>query len=95
VSTFSPTTSINSVFSSVTNPNGIWTLRFLDGGEGDTGSVTGATLDIQTAVASKLCFDFYGTGGTSFGIVNGEGGVIVWRTRSNGGTGPEDIVWTQ
>ncbi len=91
-SSFSPTTSINSAFNSVTNPNGTWTLRFLDGAAGDAGSVTGATLDIQTAaVASKPCFDFYGTGRTSFGIVNVEGSVIVWRTRSNGGTGSEDI----
>jgi subtilisin-like proprotein convertase family protein len=90
-SSFSPTTSINSAFSSVTNPNGTWTLRFLDGGGGDTGSVTGATLDIQTAAVSKPCFDFYGTGRTSFGILNGEGNVIVWRTRSNGGTSSEDI----
>jgi len=91
VSSFSPTTSINSAFSSVTNPNGTWTLRFLDGALSDTGSVTGATLDIQTAAVSKPCFDFYGTGRTSFGTLNVEGSVIVWRTRSNGGTGSEDI----
>lgn len=91
VSSFSPTTSINSAFGSVSNPNGTWTLRFLDGGAGDTGSVTGATLDIQTAAVSKPCFDFYGTGRTSFGTLNVEGSVIVWRTRSNGGTGSEDI----
>jgi subtilisin-like proprotein convertase family protein len=90
-----PVTSMNSAFSSVTNPNGTWTLTFRDGAAGDTGTVTGATLDIQTAAVSKPCFDFYGTGRTSFGIVNVEGtspnDVIVWRTRSNGGSGTEDI----
>jgi subtilisin-like proprotein convertase family protein len=86
-----PVTSMNSAFSSVTNPNGTWTLTFRDGASGDTGTVTGATLDIQTAAVSKPCFDFYGTGRTSFGIVNVEGSVIVWRTRSNGGSGTEDI----
>lgn len=90
-SSFSPTTSINAAFSSVTNPNGTWTLRFLDGAAGDTGSISGATLEIQTATTSKPCFDFYGTGRTSFGIVNGEGSVVVWRTRANGGTGSENI----
>jgi subtilisin-like proprotein convertase family protein len=86
-----PVTSMNSAFSSVTNPNGTWTLTFRDGASLDTGTVTGATLDIQTAAVSKPCFDFYGTGRTSFGIVNVEGSFIVWRTRSNGGSGTEDI----
>ncbi|MCX7639537.1 MAG: FG-GAP-like repeat-containing protein [Pyrinomonadaceae bacterium] len=90
-STFSPTTSINAAFTSVTNPNGTWTLQFLDGAPGDTGGISGATLEIETAAATKPCFDFYGTGRTSFGIVNNEGGVIVWRTRANGGTGSENI----
>ncbi len=87
-----PTTTMNPAFAGVTNPNGTWVLRFRDGAAGDTGTVTGATLTIDTAAsATKPCFDFYGTGRTSFGILNGEGtapnDVIVWRTRANGTPG--------
>jgi len=46
------------------------------------------TTDAAASVTSKLCFDFYGTGRTSFAIVNPEGtssnDVRVWRTRANG-----------
>lgn len=80
-----PVTNMNPVFTGVTNPNGTWTLTFRDGASFDTGTVTGATLTVETAAAAtKPCFDFYGTGRTSFSILNAESGVIVWRTRSNG-----------
>lgn len=85
-----PVTSLTNAFTGVTNPNGTWTLSFRDGASGDTGNVTGATLtiDVAASVTTKPCFDFYGTGRTSFAIVNPEGtspnDVLVWRTRANG-----------
>jgi hypothetical protein len=80
---------MNPAFASVTNPNGTWVLRFRDGTAADTGTVTGATLTVDTAAtAAKPCFDFYGTGKTSFGILNVEPpDIIVWRTRANGTPG--------
>lgn len=39
-----PATSINAAFAGVANPNGTWTLRITDGGGGDTGSVSAASL---------------------------------------------------
>jgi len=39
-----PDTSIMSTFSSLTNMNGTWTLRFTDGGNGDTGAVSAANI---------------------------------------------------
>ena len=45
-----PMTQLNTAFSAVANPNGIWTLRVLDcaggGAQGDTGAVTAATLSL-------------------------------------------------
>jgi hypothetical protein len=45
-----PLTLLNTAFASVTEPNGTWTLRFLDcaagGAQGDTGSVSAASLTI-------------------------------------------------
>src|SRR5690554_3061891 len=48
--TFSPVTSLNDTFGGMTNvnANGIWTLRFNDGGTGDTGAVSAANLMITT-----------------------------------------------
>ncbi|MCS6874520.1 MAG: hypothetical protein N2Z23_09260 [Pyrinomonadaceae bacterium] len=87
-SSFSPTTSINAAFTGVTNPNGTWTLRFLDGAAGDTGQVTGATLDILVADprgASRPCFDFTGTGRTDFATVHPVSTQLVWRILQNPG----------
>lgn len=90
VATFSPTTSINAAFTGVTNPNGTWTLRFLDGGVGDTGQVAAATLDIAVARegAFKPCFDFSGTGRTSFAITHPIGSQLVWTVLQNPGGTP-------
>jgi subtilisin-like proprotein convertase family protein len=45
-----PMTQINTAFSGVPDPNGVWTLRVLDcaggGAQGDTGSVTSANLTL-------------------------------------------------
>jgi subtilisin-like proprotein convertase family protein len=52
-----------------TSPNGTWTLRIRDGGEGDTGSVTAASLTITTAGPPlKHTVDFDGDGKTDFAV---------------------------
>ncbi len=62
-------TTITSAFTGVTNPNGTWTLRFHDGGAGDTGSVTAATLTIDSSPppAGKH-LDFDGDGKADFAV---------------------------
>jgi hypothetical protein len=87
-----PVTNMNPAFAGVTNPNGTWVLRFRDGASLDTGTVTGATLTVDiAATAAKPCFDFYGTGKTSFGILTPQGTAlnnqVDWRTRANGTPG--------
>lgn len=86
-----PVTNMNAAFTSVSNANGTWTLSFRDGASFDTGSVSAATLTVDGGVATKPCYDFYGTGRTSFATINNEGSVRVWRTRNNGGPGSEDF----
>jgi hypothetical protein len=89
-----PVTNLNAAFNSVANPNGTWTLSFRDGASTDTGAVTAATLTIEgSSIGSKAkpCFDFYGSGRTSFTTVNLEGNQIVWRIRNNGGAGSADF----
>lgn len=83
-------TNMNAAFTGVSNANGTWTLTFRDGAGGDTGSVTAATLTVDGGVAAKPCYDFYGSGRTSFATINNEGTYRVWRTRNNGGAGAEN-----
>ncbi len=47
--------SLRGQFSGVTDPNGTWTLRFIDGCAGSTGVVTGVTLEMRTV--SQACTD--------------------------------------
>jgi hypothetical protein len=61
-------TLITPTFASLANPNGTWTLRFRDTGEGDVGTVTAASLSIVTSPA--LTVAKAGTGG---GTVTGNG----------------------
>jgi len=42
-----PNTSIMTTFSSLTDMNGTWTLRFTDGAAGDTGSISAASLSFM------------------------------------------------
>lgn len=63
-------TLITPTFAGLANPNGTWTLRFRDGGQGDIGSVTAATLSIVTNPTSTLTVAKDGTGS---GTVTGGG----------------------
>jgi subtilisin-like proprotein convertase family protein len=81
-------TNITTAFSSVTNPNGTWTLRIHDGGSGDTGSVTAATLTVETlTVGAGKTVDFDGDGKTDPAVVRniggGPSGQIAWFIRNS------------
>lgn len=43
--------------------------------------------------APKPCFDFYGSGRTSFATVNESGDNYLWRLRNNGGAGEDTVFW--
>ncbi len=64
-------TLITPVFAGVANPNGTWTLRVRDGGEGDIGSITAATLTLEGTVAPSgpAKNDFDGDGKSDYAIV--------------------------
>ncbi|MBK7705401.1 MAG: hypothetical protein IPJ30_06360 [Acidobacteria bacterium] len=64
----SPATVMNSAFTGVANANGTWTLRLTDHGGGDTGTLSAATLLVETAAAapSKANMDYDGDGKTDY-----------------------------
>lgn len=45
-------TSLNTAFTNVANPNGVWTLRFQDCAQADTGSVAAANLTLLSPTAA-------------------------------------------
>lgn len=45
-------TSLNTAFTNVANPNGVWTLRFQDCAQADTGSVVAANLTLLSPTAA-------------------------------------------
>ncbi len=75
-------TSLNTAFAPAT-ANGTWTLRFRDRGAGDTGTVTGANLTINTATAAGV-----GVSGRVLTSADGRGlvGARVTLTDQNGST---------
>ena len=50
-------TSINDAFAAVADPNGTWTLRVIDGGGGDTGSVSSANLFLMGGPNPDVIFE--------------------------------------
>lgn len=93
-------TSLNATFSGLTaaQANGTWILRFTDGCQGDTGTVSAAALDITTAtnppIAAKPFFDYFGSGKSSFAVYNDTStAYIIWRVLNNGGAGQETVFW--
>jgi hypothetical protein len=62
-------TLITPAFAGLSNPNGTWTLRFLDGGQGDVGKVSAANLTLTAAAPTPLTVTKLGTGqGTVTGV---------------------------
>lgn len=82
------TTLITPDFSTVSNANGTWTLRFQDCASGDTGAISAASLTLQTAAApNQHVIDFNGDGRTDFAVVRNTGGgpsgQITWFINLN------------
>ncbi len=77
-------TNLTTAFSAVSNPNGNWTLRVTDGGAGDTGTVSAASLTLVGSAAAPVqhVLDFNGDGKTDYSIVRNEGGgpngAVAW-----------------
>ncbi|MCM3878416.1 MAG: proprotein convertase P-domain-containing protein [Thermoanaerobaculia bacterium] len=71
-----PVTSLNATFAGLTAPqmNGTWTLTFRDGGAGDTGSVSAASLTLTSTITLARPVDFTGDGRSDFSIVRNTGG---------------------
>jgi subtilisin-like proprotein convertase family protein len=93
-------TAITSAFAGVANPNGTWTLRVHDGGAGDTGSVTAATLTLEGAnPGAGKTVDFDGDGKTDPAVIRNTGGggnsQNTWFIQNTGGgsTPPQATPW--
>ncbi|MBP9663605.1 MAG: proprotein convertase P-domain-containing protein [Pyrinomonadaceae bacterium] len=90
-----PPTSLNTAFSGV-SPEGTWTLRFTDGCQQDTGSVTAALLTLN-GTGSKHVVDMNGDGRTDWSVARGIGGgppeQRAWFTKFNGVAGTQVDVF--
>jgi len=81
-------TSLNSTFGGLTTPqaNGVWTLTIRDGANGDTGTVTAASLNI---INPQHVVDFDGDGKTDFSVVRntspGTTEQLTWYTQRSAG----------
>lgn len=63
-------TSIMSAFTGVANPNGTWTLRFLDCAAADTGTISAASLTLQSTTAAETSISGRVVSSTGRGIRN-------------------------
>ena len=64
-----PETVMTDAFNGIADPNGTWTLRVVDGGSGDTGSISDANLTIEagsTAGPGSTHVDIDGDGTTDY-----------------------------
>ncbi|MEO8574514.1 MAG: VCBS repeat-containing protein, partial [Pyrinomonadaceae bacterium] len=93
-----PPTNLTAAFSGVPTSNGTWTLRVTDGGGGDTGAVSAATLTLTggSGVAADAPVDFNGDGKSDYAVVRNTGGgpmgQITWFILNNGGS-PSGAAW--
>ncbi len=85
-----PPTNLTTAFAGVANPNGVWKLRFTDGGSGDTGAVSAATLTLTTLDAAN---DMTGDGKSDFIIVRADGPVSLADSQGvNDFTGKDKVA---
>lgn len=78
--------------------NGTWTLRVHDGGQGDTGAISAATLTLTGAVGnSQHIVDMNGDNKTDWVVVRNTGGgptgQVTWFTAYNGVAGGQTDPW--
>lgn len=93
-------TALTSVFAGIPSANGTWTLRIRDGGAGDTGSITAATLNLTGATActsAKRPLDFDGDGKTDATVKRNTGGGAsgqnTWYIKPSGGGSDITFPW--
>ncbi|MBP9663344.1 MAG: VCBS repeat-containing protein [Pyrinomonadaceae bacterium] len=79
--------------------NGTWTLRFRDGGGGDSGAITAASLSLNSVTEGQHVVDMNGDTRTDWTLVRNIGGgptgQVAWFTSYNGsGGGQTDVFGT-
>jgi hypothetical protein len=77
----SPVTDLSAAFAGVSNPNGTWTLAVSDFGGGDTGTITAASLTIETGgggtPTQATNYDVNADGMTDYGVVRASGALAA------------------
>ena len=86
-------TNLTAAFAGIPSSNGTWTLRLTDGGSGDTGAISAASLTLTGAtVVADAPVDFNGDGKTDYAVVRNTGGgptgQITWFYNENGTGAP-------
>jgi hypothetical protein len=92
---------MNAAFAGVPDANGTWTLRFVDFGGGDTGTVTAASLILETGggggTPADAPVDFDGDGFTDWAVVRnvggGANGQVRWYYNLNAGGPTVALDW--
>ncbi len=83
-------TSLNTAFSNVADPNGVWTLRFMDCAQADTGTVSAANLTLLSPTAANAFISGRVMTASGLGIrganVTASGGNLLSRVMSTTNT---------
>jgi hypothetical protein len=80
-----PPTSMNAAFVGVADPNGTWTLRLTDACAGDPGSITAASLTVNSAPSGAVHVDFDGDRKTDWSVARQTGDDILWFNENAAG----------
>jgi subtilisin-like proprotein convertase family protein len=87
-----PPTTINTAFTGVANANGTWILRVVDGGAGDTGGITAASLTLTPSVPVDAPNDINGDGKSDFVIVRADASSSFAGMGVNDETGKDKVA---